>query len=219
MTQPEAAPDLDRLLRKAADGDAQAWRSLVERYSGRVFGLLLQQCGDPELSEEITQATFVKIVTNIANYHEQGRFEPWLFRIAMNRLRDEMRRRKRQATPTDMTLVRGDDAGAWAGMEQQVVAARETSDGQAQGADPADIVDRAEQVEILQRAIAQLGEADREILHLRHTAGMGFAEIAQTLEQPLGTVLARGHRALAKLKKILNPDAPDNPSPRRGNVD
>ncbi len=210
MVQSEAAPDLDRLLRQAAAGDAQAWRELVERYSGRVYGLLLRQCGDPELSEEITQATFVKIVTTIADYHEQGRFEPWLFRIAMNRLRDEMRRRKRQALPMDMTSGRGDQdegggGGAWAGLEEGVVSAKERGVDEDAGADPARRAEHGEQVELLRVAVAQLGEADREILHLRHTAGMSFAEIAESLQQPLGTVLARGHRALAKLRKILGP--------------
>ena len=48
-------------------------------------------------------------------------------------------------------------------------------------------------------------EADQQILYLRHTAGLSFNQIAETLEEPLGTVLARGHRALAKLKKLLGP--------------
>ncbi len=65
----------------------------MELYSGRLYALLVRQCGDGELAEEITQATFVKVVTQIGRYREQGKFEPWLFRIAMNQLRDEMRRR------------------------------------------------------------------------------------------------------------------------------
>ena len=60
---------------------------------------------------------------------------------------------------------------------------------------------------LLKQAIETLPEADREVLHLRHTAGLSFAQIAETLDQPLGTVLARGHRALGKLKKRMNPQA------------
>jgi len=62
-----------------------------------VFSLLLKQCRDAELAEELTQAAFVRLVQGFTRYQERGRFEPWLFRIAMNLLRDEMRRRKRQA--------------------------------------------------------------------------------------------------------------------------
>jgi RNA polymerase sigma-70 factor (ECF subfamily) len=64
-------------------------------------------------------------------------------------------------------------------------------------------ISRAEQVELLREAIAGLNAADQEILALRHTAGLSFAQIAETLGQPLGTVLARGHRALGKLRKLL----------------
>ncbi len=92
-----AEPGIDQTLRAAIEGDQSAWRELVESYSGRVYGLLLRQCRNAELAEEITQATFVKIVSKLPDYDEQGRFEWWLFRIAINRLRDEMRRRKRQA--------------------------------------------------------------------------------------------------------------------------
>ena len=66
---------LDVTLKAAAAGDADAWRQLVESYSGRVFGLLYRQCGDGELAEEITQATFAKVVQRLGDYREQGRFE------------------------------------------------------------------------------------------------------------------------------------------------
>ena len=68
---------------------------------------------------------------------------------------------------------------------------------------PAELVSQGEEIEILKSAVAELNEADREILYLRHTAGLSFAEIATSLGQPLGTVLARGHRALGKLRKLL----------------
>lgn len=205
-------PDLDlaSTLRAASSGDASAWRVLVEAYSRRVFGLLVRQCGDRDLSEELTQATFVKLVDKLgdfAGYEERGRFEPWLFRIAMNKLRDEMRRRKRQAVPTDMSpgAVRGDDAtgrsSGWAA-EQARIAAGQAESG-ALGENPVDVLSRAEQVDRLRQMIEELPEADREVLHLRHTAGLSFAQIAETLDQPLGTVLARGHRALGKLKKKM----------------
>jgi RNA polymerase sigma factor (sigma-70 family) len=100
MNQP-----LDSTLAAAARGDEYAWRQLIDAYSGRVYGLLFRQCGNAELSEEITQATFVKVVTKLGDYEDTGRFESWLFRIAMNRLRDEMRRRKRQANPVDFAAT------------------------------------------------------------------------------------------------------------------
>lgn len=206
----EAAEALDSVLARAAAGDSDAWATLVASYSKRVYGLLVRQCSDRELAEEITQATFVKVVGHIGLYREQGKFEPWLFRIAMNRLRDEMRRRGRQARTMDMSggSGTGPDGGstpsAWQAVQSKIVSA--SSDEGSDNEDPAERVSRAEQVDRLKRAIDSMSEADRAVLQLRHTAGLSFAQIAETLEEPLGTVLARGHRALAKLKKLMEED-------------
>lgn len=163
---------------------------------------MFRQCGDRDLAEELTQATFVRVVTHLGKYQEQGRFEPWLFRIAMNHLRDEMRRRKRQAKSMDMSPASeradaaGEGNGEWGGVQAHLV-------GDDDASDPLAAMSREEQIQGVRDAVAQLGEADREILYMRHTAGLTFTQIAESLEQPLGTVLARAHRAVAKLKKLL----------------
>ncbi len=186
--------DLPRLLALAAEGRQDAWREVVESFAPRVFGLLARQCGDPDLAEEITQITFVKVIEQLGRlggYQELGRFEAWLFRVAMNGLRDELRRRKRQARTTDF----GPGSAAGNKINPRVPG---------ENADPADRAERAEQVELLRRAVKELSEQDQKILHLRHTAGLSFAQIAETLEEPLGTVLARAHRALGKLRAMLD---------------
>jgi len=198
-----ASPDiLDGLLGRASRGDDSAWKQLVELYADRVFGLLQKHCRDRDLAEELTQATFVRVVHKIGDYREQGRFEPWLFRIAMNLLRDEMRRRKRQATPVDMSAASRDDQGQGAG-GWQAVQDKLSSSHAPQQATPFEQLAQAEQISELKAAVEQLPEADREVLYLRHTAGLSFSDIAETLEQPLGTVLARAHRALAKLRTMM----------------
>lgn len=183
MTQRPEKPTLEATLQRAAEGDEIAWRDIVEQYSPRVFGLIRAHCGNADLAEEVTQSTFCTIVAKLESYTELGRFEPWLFRIAMNRLRDEMRRRKRQATPVDDEALQG-----LAG-EDPGVGGDQTRDDGAMGA--------------LWEAVGQLSEADRRILHLRHFADLSFKQIAEVLDQPLGTVLARQHRALRKLRDLL----------------
>jgi RNA polymerase sigma-70 factor (ECF subfamily) len=175
---------LEAMLRQAAQGDQEAWREIVNTYSPRVFGLLRAQCNSADLAEEVAQSTFVTVASKINSYTELGKFEPWVFRIAMNRLRDEMRRRKRQARA----------------MESEALAAlpdRAQRPGQPE--------DRAEPVELaaLRAALGQLSEADQMIIHLRHHGGLSFKQIAEILDQPLGTVLAKQHRALKKLAEIL----------------
>ena len=227
----DARLELEAILKRASRGDQDAWRILVETYSARVFGLIRAHCGSPDLAEEITQSAFCTVVAKIGSYTELGRFEQWLFRIAMNRLRDEMRRRKRQARPMeDQTLHAMADSGGAAGGPGGAGSPgggftdRRSSSGDNgfAGADP-------EQLAALRLALADLPEADQQIIHLRHSAGLSFKEIAEVLEQPLGTVLARQHRALKKLAETLKPvvDADvsigrvrrkpgDSPAPGRG---
>ena len=179
----ELTPDrLAVIVRSAGEGDEAAWRTLVEVFSPRVFALIRAQCRDEELAEEITQSAFCTIATKLADYDEVGRFESWLMRIAVNRLRDEMRRRKRHARPaSESTLV-----------------------GLAGEVDPPD---RADDHGLpdgdLRTAIEGLPESDREILYLRHVGGLSFKQLAEALETPMGTLLARHHRALKKVRSTL----------------
>ncbi len=179
-------------LEAAAAGDPNAWRSLVDAYSDRVYGLIYRQCRDRDLAEEITQDTFVKIVVKLGEYKETGQFESWLFRIAMNRLRDEMRRRKRQARAVDFGQTPPETIGYAA---------------DADAGDPAQPLVDAERHETLAAAVDRLPEADRELIHMRYAGELSYQQIADALGQPLGTVLARGHRALKKLKATLAENA------------
>lgn len=183
--------DRDRLtivLQAAISGDEAAWSRLVEDFSPRVYRVVVAQCRNPELAEEVTQSTFCTVVAKLSDYTELGRFEAWLFRIAMNRLRDEMRRRSRQALPmADDTL-------------RALAPAAEAGDSPAEGEE---VLDR------LHRAMADLPEPEQQVLHLRHVAEMSFKTIAEVLDQPLGTVLARHFRAIKKLRERLGESSVD----------
>ncbi len=181
---------LEETLRQAASGNQRAWQFLVEAYSSRVFGLLRAQCNDADLAEELTQSTFCTIVSKLNSYTEVGRFESWLFRIAMNRLRDEMRRRRRQASPMESDSLAG-------------MAGAAPADPSATQPEPAEVAD-------LEQALGQLSEKDRQVILLRHRAELSFKQIAELLDEPIGTVLARHHRSLKKLRDILSrSSAPD----------
>jgi RNA polymerase sigma-70 factor (ECF subfamily) len=177
MIEPD---DTAPLLARAAAGDAAAWRLLVERFGPRVFAFLRSYTHDSELAEEIAQSVFCTVARKLPDYVEQGRFESWLFRIAINRLRDEMRRRKKHARPMDTDLL--GDVGPAARTEEH--------------ASP-------EELAALREAMEQLSEPDRLVIDLRHQGGMGFQQMADLLGEPLGTLLARHHRALRKLKALI----------------
>jgi len=185
------------LLAAASRGDEAAWRELISRYGRRVFALAKSRCQRIDLAEEVTQSVFATVAGKLGHggYTEQGRFESWLFRVAMNRIRDEMRRIKRQADPADPATMGG-------------IAARPETD------------ESAESVTLgkLRAAMMELPDADREIVELRHHGQMSFKEMSELLDEPLGTLLARHHRALKKLKDLMEADEPAgrNASGREG---
>lgn len=188
----QAEPDLGDILRRAGLGDETAWRQVIDLYSRRVYALARSRCGNHDTAEEVTQSVFVTVASKLTSggYAEQGRFESWLFRVAMNRVRDEARRRQRHAESSDPLVFQAmpvaASGSAWSGSA--------ASGGGLEG-----------ELEALRRALGQLPEPDREVVELRHHAGMSFKEIALLLEEPLGTLLARHHRALRKLKTMIEP--------------
>lgn len=172
---------LSGLLTRASGGDADAWSELVRLYARRVYAMAFSRLHNRDVAEEITQSVLATVAVKMGSgeYTEQGRFEPWLMRVTMNRIRDEARRRGRQATPTDPVLL-ADAREAQAETES----------------------DRAK-FSALRAAMETLPDSDREVLMLRHQGQMGFKEMAEMLGEPMGTLLARHHRALRKLKDLL----------------
>ena len=148
--------ELHEIIVAAASGDEVAWRSLVEAYSYRVFALIRSKCANEELAEEITQSTFCTVAQKLSTYTETGKFEAWLFRIAMNRLRDEMRRRKRHAVPMENEMIGVLSGGI---------------------SDQHDDEETAAQAQSLRAAVRQLSSSDQDIIYMRHSAGMSYKQI------------------------------------------
>lgn len=174
--------NIPALLEAASGGDQSAWREIVAMYARRVYALIRSRCGSHDVAEEVTQSVFVTVATKLSSgqYTELGRFEPWLFRVAVNRARDEQRRLRRHAAPVDPATF-------------------SASRDEREPEDP----DAPHQIEKLRDALSRLGDDDREVIELRHHAGLSFRQMADLLEQPIGTLLARHHRALRKLRDMM----------------
>ncbi len=175
--------ELASLLQAASRGDPQAWRELVSRYSRRVYALAKSRCRNDDVAEEIAQSVFATVAVKLraGEYTESGRFEPWLFRVAMNRVRDAIRKARRNPETHDDSVFLH-------------TAHRE----------PDEPAFDAAAIGRLRSAMTELSEADREIIELRHHGGLSFKQIADILQEPVGTLLARHHRALKKLKEALD---------------
>ncbi len=181
------ARELENAVRRACRRDPVALAWLVEAYSPRVYGFLLRLSGSPEAAEDLMQETFLRVVRTIGDYVHAGRFEPWLFRIAANLVRDHNRWRQRHP----VTVL--DEEGMSAVEGQPAVA----------GGDPAARLADQEVAARLSACLDRLGAHEREVLSLRHYGGLSFREIGELLEIPLGTALARAHRGLQHLKAAL----------------
>lgn len=181
--------ELASILQRAARHDPDAFAALYEAYAPRVYGLLVRMVRSRDLAEDLLQDTFLRVARMISEYSHDGRFEAWLFRIAANLARDHVRKVGRRGTMTPLDAAT-DDSDPWEPAD--------TRDGS-----PDAGLDRQEQVAALEAAIAELPDDDREIVLLRHYADLPFREIAELMGAPLGTVLARGHRALKKLRAKL----------------
>lgn len=193
--------DVTALLASAAAGDGSAWVTLVERYGRRVYALASSRTRSHDAAEEITQSVFVTVAEKVGQneYTERGRFEPWLFRIAMNRIRDHIRRVRREPS----VRIVGDEATvAQISHDARLGAGAGSGCGGAVDAVATDEHARRE-VDALRRAMDRLSDPDREVIELRHHASLSFKQIADLLGEPLGTLLARHHRALKKLREHI----------------
>jgi RNA polymerase sigma-70 factor, ECF subfamily len=181
----------ERLLRRACRLEADALEELIALYSPRVYGLLMRMTGSREEAEDLLQETFLRVVRMISEYQHDGRFDAWLFRIAANLARDHLRRVRRRGVASRFDQTDGDAAGV----------VREPADDRQARPEAAALATEAR--ERVQAALSDLPEAEREIILLRHFAELPFREIAELLGVPLGTALARAHRALKKLRDLM----------------
>jgi len=192
-----SAPSDAEIVARAREGDHEAFRVLVERYQGRAYRLALRVLRDEEQARDAVQDAFLKAYVNLGRFEGRSSFYTWLYRLVMNlcldvKRRDHSVRVVETGEPTDLERiatpdVRGADEGPWRAHEESPDAA----------------VDRSELRGALARAIDELPEAARETLVLREVEGLSYAEIAESLGIPKGTVMSRLHYARRRVQELL----------------
>lgn len=191
--------EFDALITRAQQHDTAALDALVDAYSPRLYGFLYRLTSRRHDAEDLVQEVFVRLVRTIGGYQHNGKFEAWLFRIAANLARDRVRKITR--TPASTSL---DSPAADGGPGPDDWMPTETGSA----ALPGNRLEQAEVSDSLQAALAKLPPAEREVIMLRHYSDLSFAEIADLMGTPLGTALARSHRALQKLREMMEGDTP-----------
>jgi RNA polymerase sigma-70 factor (ECF subfamily) len=185
----ETAPLSDeRLVELSLDGDERAYGVLVRRYQRRLTAFLSQLVGDIELARELSQEAFVRAWSALERFDPRYRFSTWLFRIAHNLGIDQLRRRRLQTTPLYRTDSEGD--------EVEVVVSDLDKD-------PLGHLENRALASELREVIDGLRPEYRELVLLRHFAGLSYQEIADFTEMPLGTVKNKLFRAHSVLRRAL----------------
>lgn len=181
---------ISEIVASARSGSEQAYRQLVETYGSDLLRYFYRNTGNRAEAEDLIQELFLRLVRSLKNYKEKERFEVWLYRLARNLLIDYWRKRK-------MVYI-GDRLGE----EEESWLANVPS--QAMAETPVAALELAEAGDELQRALAGLPLEQRQTLLMRYFSGMSFEEVARTEKVPIGTVLARAHRGLKKLRQWLS---------------
>ncbi|MCB9855823.1 MAG: sigma-70 family RNA polymerase sigma factor [Phycisphaerales bacterium] len=189
---------LAEAIRGAQQGDATSFDCLVDAYAPRLFGFLFRLTGSRQESEDLLQEVYLRLVRMIEAYTHEGRFDAWLFRIAANLVRDRVRKVRRTGKFVSGVGDAGDDGNG------SLIESIEASEPEVERG-----LVMSEEMDALNRALAELPEAEREVIVLRHFSQMSFKEIAEATDVPLGTALARGHRGLEKLRKLMAPETSD----------
>jgi RNA polymerase sigma-70 factor (ECF subfamily) len=178
----------EKLVELALDGDEDAYGALVLRYQRRLTAFLGQLVGDLELARELSQEAFIRAWSALARFDPRYRFSTWLFRIAHNLGIDQLRRRRLQTVSLYRTDLDGDEV-------EVVVAALDK--------DPLGHLENRALAEELHQVIDDLRPEYRELVLLRHFAGLSYQEIAEFKDMPLGTVKNKLFRAHSVLRRAL----------------
>ena len=178
---------------KLKAGDAQAFDTLVRRYSGDIYALLYRLTDDAEEAGDLTQETFLSALKAIKGFRGDAELKTWLFRIALNQSRNRFRWWNRRSRDKMVSL----DATI-GGSKMQV---QDTLASDSPG--PEETAIRNERETALRNALSELPEIFRSVVVMCDIEGLTYEEIALALELNLGTVKSRIARGRCELRQKL----------------
>ncbi len=174
----ENRPDDRAIVDALRGGDAEAFESLVRTHADKVYAHALRFFGEPQSAEDVVQEVFIKVYRSIDTYDGRAAFTTWLFRVTRNVCLDMFRRGAKRPIPVDPVDLAG---------------ARTTPDHAQQ------IIDMT----AVEQAMRALQPEDREALGAVTLFDLSYAEAAQALDVPVGTVKSRVFRARRMLVGLL----------------
>jgi RNA polymerase sigma-70 factor (ECF subfamily) len=183
--KPHEHPEDAVLVRKAQEGDVDAFERLVREYQQMIYALCRRLTGAHQSADDLAQETFIKAYFALSRFDSRWPFYPWLRKIAVNTSLNYLKARNRERPlPQDALPVRGTDPLP----AQDLPQAR---------------LERAEFEEKFRQSVESLPEEQKSVFVLRFYEGLSYEEISRTLDVPHGTVMSRLNRARRKLKALL----------------
>ena len=179
------------IVRRVLSGEEDLFEVLVRRYQTRVVSHVSRMVGVREDAVDLSQEIFLKVFQALDRFNPSYKFSTWLFRIAGNAAIDHLRKRRPRTVPLETPDPEG-GAGPFP-VEQKST-----------GLDPYARLRNVERGRAILQAIDELPADFRELIALRHFAGLSYEEIATVKEMPLGTVKNKLFRARAVLKERLS---------------
>jgi RNA polymerase sigma-70 factor (ECF subfamily) len=177
---PRPAESDAHLVIRILSGESACYTVLVNRYQAVLHRYARGMLRDPDLASDVVQDSLVKAYTHLESCRDPARFGAWVYRIVVNRCRDQLKRRRRATVP----------------LEEHTVAAPE-SDG------PALRVARGELREVLDDALAELPAHQREAFLLLHVDGRSYEEMSSMLDASVSALKMRVFRARNALQVSL----------------
>jgi RNA polymerase sigma-70 factor (ECF subfamily) len=182
---PLQAKNDDVLITLVHQGEHGAFRVLVERHQERIRNLIYSIFHEPEIVDDIAQEVFIKAYEALPHFRFQSSFYTWLYRIAVNKSRDELRKRKVRRLFSLQTLLESSDKD----LSSKIVV--EPRDNELQ--------------ELVAAGLQSLPDKYRIAITLKDIDGLSYEEIAEIMECEIGTVKSRLSRGRAMLRKVLEP--------------
>jgi RNA polymerase sigma-70 factor (ECF subfamily) len=181
------------LAQYALDGNQLAFETLVQRYQRSLFNFIYKRLGDYDRTWDVLQHVLWSLFTSLPLLEKNRSLKPWLFRVALNRCIDEVRRQDRRALP--FSLVESYD-----GDQDDQTLLLDVLD---QSPSPDEMMERRELQALIHEAIASLPPKFRAVVWQRYTHHLSFAEIGKALQIPPTTAKTYYHRGKLLLRQKL----------------
>tara|TARA_B100000959_G_C14714560_1_gene514302 strand:- start:65 stop:655 length:591 start_codon:yes stop_codon:yes gene_type:complete len=175
------------LIKQFQNGDRLSYNELVFRYKNKILNFLFRFMHDLDIAEDLAQETFLKVYIKKDSYKEISKFSTWLYTIASNLAKTELRKIKRRKTFSISEITKS---------------AKEHNLFVNENGNNSDIIDNNEH-KILHESIHDLEQDFRTIIILREIQELSYENISKILKLPLGTVKSRINRGKLKLRDIL----------------